>query len=194
MREGLDLAVAINLSMRSLLDRSFPAAVAERLAAAQTAADRLRLEITESTIMADPETATAVVGELAALGVELAIDDFGTGYSSLAYLRRLPVSELKIDRSFVGGIGTERDDATIVLSTIDLGHNLGLRVIAEGVEDVGTLEALARAGCDGAQGFLLGRPVAAEELPRTVAGVVEVLARAGRLRPSAPRPQLREVS
>jgi EAL domain-containing protein (putative c-di-GMP-specific phosphodiesterase class I) len=116
------------------------------------------------------------------MGVELAIDDFGTGYSSLAYLRRLPVAELKIDRSFVGNMGSDPGDATIVTSTIELGHNLGLRVIAEGVEDQAALDALRRAGCDGAQGYLLGRPVPAEDLPRVAETVCALLGE-----PPAPR-------
>jgi EAL domain-containing protein (putative c-di-GMP-specific phosphodiesterase class I) len=184
-QDGLDLKVAVNVSVRSLLDRGFPAAIAGRLEATQTPPDRLLLEITESTIMADPDTVTEVLAELAGMGIELAIDDFGTGYSSLAYLRRLPVVELKIDRSFVRTMGSERGDAMIVTSTIELGHNLGLRVIAEGVEDAGVLDALALAGCDGAQGYHLARPLPAAELPRAVEGVRALL------RPSSPAPPRR---
>jgi diguanylate cyclase (GGDEF)-like protein len=166
-----DLAVAVNVSMRTLLDRSFPQLVADRLAGSGTAPDRLKLEITESTIMADPATVTAVLRELDAMGVTLAIDDFGTGYSSLAYLHQLPVREIKIDRSFVTGMAADPDSALIVRSTIDLGHNLGLRVIAEGVEDAVTLDQLRELGCDGVQGFHLARPHTAAQ----VAGAANVL-------------------
>jgi diguanylate cyclase (GGDEF)-like protein len=164
-REGLDLKVAVNVSMRSLLDRNFPTEVSRRLRESGTRPERLKLEITESTLMADPATAMAVLDELTNLGIELAIDDFGTGYSSLAYLSQLHVSELKIDRSFVMGMRANRDDALIVRSTIDLGHNLGLRLIAEGVEDALTLDLLRQQGCDGAQGYHLSRPVPAAKIP-----------------------------
>jgi diguanylate cyclase (GGDEF)-like protein len=164
-REGLDLKVAVNVSMRSLLDRQFPAQVSRRLRESATPPERLKLEITENSLMADPATATAVLDELTSLGIELAIDDFGTGYSSLAYLRQLHVRELKIDRSFVMGMRTNRDDALIVRSTIDLGHNLGLRLIAEGVEDQASLDLLRQQGCDGAQGYHLSRPVPAQQIP-----------------------------
>jgi EAL domain-containing protein (putative c-di-GMP-specific phosphodiesterase class I) len=195
-RDGLDLGLAVNVSVRNLLDRSFPAEVADRLRRTGTPPGRLKLEITESTIMADPETATSVLEELAGMGLELAIDDFGTGYSSLAYLRRLPVIELKIDRSFVSDMASERGDAMIVTSTIDLGHNLGLRVIAEGVEDDAVLDALRRAGCDGAQGYLLGRPVPFAELARTADAVATRLRRmSGEAPEGAGSPlRLREVS
>jgi diguanylate cyclase (GGDEF)-like protein len=167
--DGLDLKVAVNVSMRSLLDRHFPAEVSRRLRESGTRPGRLKLEITESTLMADPATAMAVLDELTNLGIELAIDDFGTGYSSLAYLSQLHVSELKIDRSFVRGMRANRDDALIVRSTIDLGHNLGLRLIAEGVEDAPTLDLLRQQGCDGAQGYHLSRPVPAAKIPSAAA-------------------------
>jgi diguanylate cyclase (GGDEF)-like protein len=187
-REGLDLKVAVNVSMRSLLDRHFPSDVSRRLRETSTPPERLKLEITESTLMADPATAMAVLDELTSLGVELAIDDFGTGYSSLAYLRQLNVSELKIDRSFVMGMRTNRDDALIVRSTIDLGHNLGLRLVAEGVEDPVTLDLLRQQGCDGAQGYHLSRPVPAEQIPSAAAIASPLLATA-----SAPPLLLRHV-
>ena len=122
----------------------------------------LTLEITESAIMADPDRAMLVVEELHALGVHLSIDDFGTGYSSMAYLKTLPVHELKIDRSFVSCMTTSERDAVIVRSTVELGRNLGLRVIAEGVEDLPTWHELDAVGCDGLQGYYISRPVAAE--------------------------------
>jgi EAL domain-containing protein (putative c-di-GMP-specific phosphodiesterase class I) len=187
-REGLDLKVAVNVSMRSLLDRQFPAEVSRRLCESGTPPERLELEITENSLMADPAMATAVLDELTSLGVELAIDDFGTGYSSLAYLSQLQVSELKIDRSFVMGMRTNRDDALIVRSTIDLGHNLGLRLVAEGVEDPVTLDLLRQQGCDGAQGYHLSRPVPADQIPSAAAIASPLLATA-----SAPPVLLRQV-
>ena len=120
----------------------------------------LQLEITESMIMSDPERALAIVGRLSELGVRLSVDDFGTGYSSLANLKRLPIDELKIDRSFVSPMMQDESDLIIVRSTINLGHDLGLTVIAEGVEDELTLKRLATLGCDLAQGYHLSRPLA----------------------------------
>ena len=161
---GSPTRVAVNLSARNLLDRGLPAAVVQRLARRGVPADRLELEITESTIMADPERALVVLEELAAMGVHLTIDDFGTGYSSLAYLKRLPVTTLKIDRSFVTSMLADGHDALIVQSTIDLARNLGLEVIAEGVEDGATRRALANLGCHAGQGFLFGLPAPADAL------------------------------
>ena len=161
---GTPTRVAVNLSARNLLDRGLPAAVAERLVRRGVPADQLELEITESTIMADPERALVVLEELATMGVHLTIDDFGTGYSSLAYLKRLPVTTLKIDRSFVTSMLADGQDALIVQSTIDLARNLGLEVIAEGVEDDATRRELADLGCHAGQGFLFGLPAAADAL------------------------------
>jgi diguanylate cyclase len=120
--------------------------------------------VTESAVMADPARALDVLGRLHALGVRLAVDDFGTGYSSMAYLKALPVDELKVDRSFVGHMDDSSSDAVIVRSTIDLGHNLGLRVVAEGVETQDAWERLEALGCDTAQGHYLGRPMPAADL------------------------------
>ncbi len=122
----------------------------------------LTLEITETSIMGDPGRTLSVLDRLAGLGLVLAIDDFGTGYSSLAYLKRLPVDEVKIDKSFVLDMKTDPDDEAIVRSTVDLGHNLGLRVVAEGVEDEDTWQRLAELGCDRAQGYHLGHPMPAD--------------------------------
>jgi diguanylate cyclase len=160
----LPLSVAVNISTRSLLDPTFPDQVASQLAARQVSSDRLVLEITESAVMADPARALEVLGRLHTLGVGLAVDDFGTGYSSMAYLKELPVDELKIDRSFVGQMATSPSDSVIVRSTIDLGHNLGLRVVAEGVETQHAWQELSALGCDLAQGYYLGRPMPAAEL------------------------------
>jgi EAL domain-containing protein (putative c-di-GMP-specific phosphodiesterase class I) len=161
---GQPMGVAVNLSAGSLLNLEFPRDVARLLREAGVAASVLTLEITESTIMADPERAITVLNDLAAMGVELAIDDFGTGYSSLSQLKRLPVTELKIDRSFVSNMAFDDNDAVIVNSTIDLGRNLGLRVVAEGVEDAETWARLALLGCDVGQGYHLSRPVPAPQL------------------------------
>ena len=165
-RAGHHLSIAVNVSTRSLLDHDFPEQVADRLATWQVPAGSLVLEVTESAVMADPALALEVLGRLHALGVGLAVDDFGTGYSSMAYLKALPVDELKVDRSFVGQMTTSNSDAVIVRSTIDLGHNLGLHVVAEGVENQATWEELAALGCDTAQGYHLGRPMPAADLER----------------------------
>jgi diguanylate cyclase len=124
---------------------------------------QLKLEVTESALMADPFTARSVLRELDQLGVEISIDDFGTGYSSLAYLADLPVSEVKIDRSFVGRMGGDSREAIIVSSTINLAHHLGLRAVAEGVEDLALLPRLQELQCDFAQGFGISRPMAAAD-------------------------------
>jgi EAL domain-containing protein (putative c-di-GMP-specific phosphodiesterase class I) len=134
------------------------------LRAWQIPAGRLVLELTEGTIMADPGRAVQVLSRLRDLGVELAIDDFGTGYSSMSYFKALPVHELKVDRSFVKQMVSDEGDAVIVRSTIDLGHNLGLRVVAGGVEDAATWQELQKLGCDNVQGFYLGRPMSAADL------------------------------
>ena len=163
-RGGLHLSVAVNISTRCLLDPAFPDQVAGQLATWQVPADLLVLEITESAVMADPARALDVLRGLHTLGVGLAVDDFGTGYSSMAYLKELPVDELKIDRSFVSQMAISASDAVIVRSTIDLGHNLGLRVVAEGVETQHAWEQLSELGCDIAQGYYLGRPMPAADL------------------------------
>ena len=159
-----DLSMAVNLSARSLLDDNFPAEVVAALDRWQVPAGRLELEITETTIMADPSRAHRILAELAAAGVKLSIDDFGTGYSSLAYLKNLPVNQLKIDRSFVMHMRQDLNDAVIVRSVIDLGHNLGLRTVAEGIEDARTRDELTNLGCDSGQGYLLARPMPSREI------------------------------
>jgi diguanylate cyclase (GGDEF)-like protein/PAS domain S-box-containing protein len=162
--QGIELSVAVNLSTRNLLDRSFPNQVEELLSRWDVKPEVLELEVTESSMLANPTRAKAVLNELSELGIRLSIDDFGTGYSSLAYLRELPVDEIKIDRSFVIGMGDEAGDAVIVRSTVDLGRNLGLEVVAEGVETIEHWEQLRELGCNTAQGYFLSRPVPAEEL------------------------------
>jgi diguanylate cyclase (GGDEF)-like protein len=168
--EGRDLTVSVNLSVRNLHDPLLPSQVDQLLARHRLPARFLKLEITESMIMSDPERALATVRELSELGVRLAVDDFGTGHSSLANLRMLPVHELKIDRSFVTPMLNDASDMVIVRSTVDLGHALGLRVIAEGVEDSETLERLASLGCDRAQGHFFSMPVPAEEFISWIPG------------------------
>jgi diguanylate cyclase len=161
---GHELAVAVNVSARRLLDLSFPDEVAGLLAIWQVPARLLVVEITESTIMADPAHALEVLGRLDRMGVQVAIDDFGTGYSSMAHLKSLPVHELKIDRSFVMHMTSNTSDAVIVRTTIDLGRNLGLRVVAEGVEDAVTWQELEALNCNAIQGYCVSRPIPAEDL------------------------------
>ena len=156
--------VSVNLSTRDLMDPELPAKLAAILRRHKAVADGFCLEITESAIMDDPQRAQATLHRLAEAGFKLSIDDFGTGYSSLAYLKRLPVNELKIDRSFVMAMETDPDDAKIVRSTIDLAHNLGLTVVAEGVEDVQALRLLAELDCDQAQGYHMSRPLPAADM------------------------------
>jgi diguanylate cyclase len=153
----------VNLSARNLLDVGLPDDVARLIAKWGVKPELLALEITESTIMVDPARAMEVLKRLSEMGITLSIDDFGTGYSSLTYLRQLPVSELKIDRSFVMAMPSNESDALIVRSTIELGHNLGLLVVAEGVEDEETLRTLGELGCNFAQGYFLSRPIPAPE-------------------------------
>jgi EAL domain-containing protein (putative c-di-GMP-specific phosphodiesterase class I) len=157
--EGVALRVAVNLSVKDLYDRDLVAWLDDRLDAWGVDASLLKLEITESELMDDPLLALEVLGKLKTLGVWTSIDDFGTGYSSLAYLKHLPIDELKIDKSFVGNLVHDQNDLVIVRSTIDLSHNLGLTVVAEGVEDAATLERLAELTCDRAQGFFVSRPL-----------------------------------
>lgn len=158
---GLDMSVAVNISTRSLLDPEFPEMVRDAISRYGADPHRLRLEITESTIMADPNKAVATLKELSQHGIKLSIDDFGTGYSSLSYLKQLPVDELKVDRSFVMDLMNDEEDAVLVRAVVDLGHNLGLHVVAEGVENEETLATLNLIGCDVAQGFHLSRPIPA---------------------------------
>jgi diguanylate cyclase (GGDEF)-like protein len=156
---GHDLSMAVNVSARLLTDLDLPVFIGDVLTRHGVPPSRLTVEVTESTIMADPKRALDVLGQLRALGVSLAVDDFGTGYSSLSYLRRMDVDELKIDKSFVLQMGLDDNSAIIVRSTIELGHSLGLTVTAEGVEDHATYERLQALGCDRVQGFFHSRPL-----------------------------------
>ncbi len=162
--DGLDLHVAVNLTIPDLLDLELPDRVAALLEETGVPADHLELEVTESTILADPHRVRGVIDRLNGLGIGLAIDDFGTGYSSLAYLKQLPVQTMKIDRSFVMDMFESESDAAIVRSTIDLARNLGLRVVAEGVETQEMWDALREQGCTLAQGYLISKPARPDEL------------------------------
>lgn len=168
--EGLGLDVAFNISARNLLDSALPDDIAEVLERYRVPAANIEVEITESALITDPGRARETLMRLHALGVRIAIDDFGTGYSSLAYLKRLPVSSLKIDASFVRDMAHDDNDAILVRSTINLAHNLGLQVVAEGVESVEVLELLEQADCDLVQGTLLCAPLPGGELRRWLAG------------------------
>jgi diguanylate cyclase (GGDEF)-like protein len=161
--EGRPMRVSVNLSTRDLLDQEFPSKLDALLARHQVPASAFCLEITESAIMDDPQRAEATLNKLSERGFKLSIDDFGTGYSSLAYLKRLPVDELKIDKSFVMGMEGDADDAKIVRSTIDLAHNLGLSVVAEGVENAAVQDQLRDLACDEAQGYHMSRPLPVAE-------------------------------
>jgi len=167
---GLHPKVSVNLSTRDLFDQDLPAKFADILARHGVSASSFCLEITESSIMDDPVRALQTLEHLHAMKAELAIDDFGTGYSSLAYLKRLPVDELKIDKSFVMNMERDEDDAKIVRSTIDLGHNMGLRVVAEGLENTGVWSMLASMGCDQGQGYFIAKPMPAEQFAGWLAG------------------------
>jgi diguanylate cyclase (GGDEF)-like protein/PAS domain S-box-containing protein len=170
---GWQLPVAINLSPRQLHDRQLPDTIATLLSSVGATAGGIQFELTESAVMADVERALDILGRLERMGVKLSIDDFGTGYSSLSHLRRLPVAEIKIDKSFVLDLADNRPDRTIVRGIVDLGHNLGLSVAAEGVQNEETLELLTGFGCDVAQGHHLGRPMPAAELAEWLRGRAE---------------------
>jgi len=162
--QGAPITISMNLSVRDLQDPYLADAFAEQLAALQISPRWLELEITESAVMTEPERALEVLTRLSAMGLRIAIDDFGTGYSSLSYLKKLPVNTIKIDKSFVIGMGRDENDAAIVRTSIDLAHNLKLEVVAEGVENEETLKRLSELGCDTAQGHYISRPLSAEEL------------------------------
>jgi diguanylate cyclase (GGDEF)-like protein len=184
--DGLRMNVSINLSARDLTDATLPDRVTALLQRHRCAAQWIALEITESAILDDPAHAIRNLERLHALGCRLAIDDYGTGYSSLAYLRRLPVHEIKIDKSFVIRMATDASDALIVRSTIDLAHNMGLSVVAEGVEDDATLDRLRAMGCDIVQGYLFSRPLGVAETAAWMRGSIWT-------RPTSEPPSLRRV-
>ncbi|MEU2348848.1 EAL domain-containing protein [Modestobacter sp. NPDC049651] len=174
-RERVPLRMSVNLSASNLLDTGLPGRLADLLAQHGVPASALVLEVTETVLMSDPELSMTVVSALADLGSAVSIDDFGTGYASLTYLRELPVAELKLDRSFTADLLTDARAAAIVSSTIELAHRLGLRVVAEGVEQVSTLAQLEALGCDETQGYLHARPLPAAELRTWLAAAEPLL-------------------
>jgi len=165
---GHEFTVSLNLSTRNLLDDDLPGRVAKLLASYQVKPEWLVFEITESAVMEEPEHALATLSKLSKMGIQLSLDDFGTGYSSLAYLKKLPVDEIKIDKSFIKDMELDANDTVIVRSTIALGQNLGMQVVAEGVENVEIWDLLGTLGCDASQGFYLSRPMTAAELDKWV--------------------------
>ena len=173
---GIKVGVAVNLSMWNLDAQELPDQIDGLLKNVGLAADKLELEITESAVMGDPQRAMRSLAMIRDLGVRFSIDDFGTGYSSLAYLRKLPVAGLKIDKSFVQNMEYERDNAVIVRSIIDLGHNLGLTVVAEGVETSEAQDILKEFDCDEAQGFYYSRPIPASAATRFLTHAMEPIA------------------
>jgi diguanylate cyclase (GGDEF)-like protein len=171
---GLDLTVAVNLSAQILLDLDLPKEIGRMLARAGMPASSLEVEITESAIMSDPRRAQKILGRLRDMGVGVAIDDFGTGYSSLVSLKQLPVTTLKIDKSFVMNMESDRDDNAIVRSTVSLGRNMGLHVVAEGVETVGAWNQLKEMGADFAQGYHLSKPLPPDQFDRWLTAYQEM--------------------
>jgi EAL domain-containing protein (putative c-di-GMP-specific phosphodiesterase class I) len=162
--KGLQLAVAVNLSTNDLLNRDLPGQLLMLLKEHEVPAALIKLEVTESAVMHDMARALEVLNMLSAMGISLSIDDYGTGYSSLSYIKKLPVSEIKIDKSFVLNLAKSEEDSILVRSTIDLGHNLGLSVTAEGVEDEESVAKLREYGCDVLQGYHIARPLPPAEL------------------------------
>jgi diguanylate cyclase len=162
-KAGINIEISVNVSSLCLLDPEFPDILTGLLASHELPAKSLMIEITETSIMINPERSFQVLNRIADMGVGVSIDDFGTGYSSLAYLKKLPATELKIDKSFVMDMLENESDMTIVNATIQLGHNLGLTVVAEGVENISTFNKLTAMGCDILQGYLISKPVAADE-------------------------------
>jgi EAL domain-containing protein (putative c-di-GMP-specific phosphodiesterase class I) len=165
---GLEIGVAINLSAMDLIRPELIDEVSDAFSDWQLPMSSITLEVTESALMEEPETALETLGKLRELGVTLSVDDFGTGYSSLSQLRKLPVQELKIDKSFVLKLDTEPQDQLIVKSTIDMAHGLGLKTVAEGIENLETWHILKSWGCETGQGFYMSRPVKAADLPATL--------------------------
>jgi EAL domain-containing protein (putative c-di-GMP-specific phosphodiesterase class I) len=168
IEEGTPMRVSVNVPPRCLVEGDFAAVVSEALQASGVPATLLCLELTETSLMTDVDAALGVIGELRELGIQLSIDDFGTGFSSLSYLRRLPVGELKIDKSFVQGVLVHRQDQILIKATIDLAHRLGMSVVAEGVEDEQSAAMLAQLGCDLGQGYLYSKPLPGRELSRWI--------------------------
>jgi EAL domain-containing protein (putative c-di-GMP-specific phosphodiesterase class I) len=158
-----ELHVAVNISPRQMTGSNLPRIVADALAEANLPADALWLEITESIMVENTTDALTTLTALRAMGVTLAVDDFGTGYSALGYLKNFPVQVVKVDRSFVEGLGTDASDEAIVQAIVFLAHALGMKIVAEGVETPLQAQRLTELGCDYAQGYLFGRPARASE-------------------------------
>jgi diguanylate cyclase (GGDEF)-like protein len=194
LEEGLDLPISVNLSSRDLQDKNLPCYVLELLRNHDLPAGNLVLEITEEAVVLDFKHATLILECLRDLGIRIAVDDFGTGYSSLSLIKHLPVDELKIDRSFVTNLPGDTDDVAIVGAAINLAHNLGLQVTAEGVETQGGLEWLAENGCEQAQGFLISKPMPAEQFSAWVKSYVAGDSRRMTSEASAPNPASRTSS
>jgi EAL domain-containing protein (putative c-di-GMP-specific phosphodiesterase class I) len=163
-KAGINLKIAVNVSSLCLLDPEFPDILTGLLASCELPTESLIIEITETSIMVNPERSFQIVNRIAEMGVGVSIDDFGTGYSSLSYLKKLPATELKIDKSFVKDMLANESDMTIVKATIQLAHNLGLKVAAEGVESGSIFTKLKEMGCDSLQGFFISKPVEAHEV------------------------------
>jgi len=174
LHRQMPIEISVNLSARDLMTRELPELISGLLAEHQVPAEMICLEITESGFMEDPAHAQRVLDRLSAIGLRLSIDDYGTGYSSLSYIMKLPVNELKIDRAFVSNMSEDADMMTIVRSTIELGHNLGLKVVAEGIEDSRSYALLRGLGCDYGQGYYISPPMAAEALPDWLNGSVTI--------------------
>ena len=186
LESGLRLPVAVNLGAPNLLDLGLPVDVKALLEKWDLHPSMLQLEITETIVAADPVRVIEIMNKLGELGIELSLDDFGTGSSSLAYLRELPVQELKIDKSFILGMDEDDEAATIVRTIVDLAHNLGLRAVAEGIETEEAYRLLAESGCDYGQGFLMGRPMPAAELSELAQAPVRPVADVGASPASSP--------
>ena len=162
-QQGISLQVAVNISALDLVDLALPAFVTEALRRYKVDSQHLALEVTESALMAEPDAAIKALNMLRQMGIKLSIDDFGTGYSSMAYLKDMPVSELKIDKAFVLQLASSEEDEKIVKSTADLAHNLGLSVVAEGVEDQDALDILRQYNVEFAQGYYIAKPMPAND-------------------------------
>ena len=166
--QGLVISAAVNISARLIASPSFISAAEILLAGTGVPRHRLTFEVTESAAIADPDSAASALQKFRDMGIQISMDDYGTGQSTLSYLKRLPLSELKIDRSFVQFAHEDKNDALLVRSTLELAHGLGLKVVAEGVEDEACLAFLRQIGCDYAQGYLIGKPMPASELSLVV--------------------------
>ena len=162
--DGLSLPIAVNISARDLQDESFPRFVAEKLAASNVDAALLRFEITERALLDNLDAAALTLRALQHIGIRVSLDDYGTGYATLTHISQLPVSELKIDRSFVADLTPDTRNYAIVLSTVEMGHRLGMNIVAEGVETLAELDALRQSGCDEVQGYYFSKPLLARDV------------------------------